>query len=261
MWKTTLIVILICVGYLCPAQELFQVGARHEALASSTVALPGLYAAFHNQAGLTQLEEPAVGLSYKNRFLVSELSTRAIVVAIPAANGVFGATFSQTGFKLWNETKTSVCYSRKFGTPISAALQFDLFSQNSAENSSRNSYFALEGGLLYCFRKTLIGIHFFNPSHKNHHFLFRGGATFLLSDKLLITAEGGNNRNNRLVFGSGVEYRAHKQLTLRTGIKSRPVSQAFGLSYNTGLLQCDIAVSNHRNLGYTPSVSLSYLLK
>jgi hypothetical protein len=64
-------------------------GGSAAGMANAAVTLYDFWSTSHNQAGLSRIENPAVGVYFENRFLVDELSLGAGAFVVPTSSGVF----------------------------------------------------------------------------------------------------------------------------------------------------------------------------
>jgi hypothetical protein len=248
--------------------EAIEAGGRSAGVAGASVTYSDVWSAFHNQAGLAYLTKFSAGAFNENSFLLSELNTRGIAVALPVKDiGVFGLSMSYFGYSLYNEKKIGLAYAKSFGDKISAALQFDYFGTSISEGYGSNSAFTVEAG----FRAEILpgfflGVHVFNPTRsklaeyddERVPTVLKGGLSYLFSDKLTVSLESEKNMEAENVFKAGVEYQLIKILYVRGGVATNPTKTAFGFGLNLDSFKFDIAASYHQQLGYTPNVSLTY---
>src|ERR1039457_1013103 len=81
-----------------PAGNYTFCGGRAAGMGFTSVALADPWSAFNNQAGLGWVNKITAELYFENRFLVKELSLKAIGVELPVRSGAFGLSFQEFGF-------------------------------------------------------------------------------------------------------------------------------------------------------------------
>ena len=73
-------------------------GSRSHALGNASVAIDDIWAYHHNPANLVSVKKLGFGLSYENRFLLKELQSQGLVVALPLKAGVISFGLQSFGF-------------------------------------------------------------------------------------------------------------------------------------------------------------------
>ncbi|PCH98760.1 MAG: hypothetical protein COB85_01035, partial [Bacteroidetes bacterium] len=222
----------------------FAIGARSAAMANSSVMLSGAWAAHHNQAGLTKVEYVTGGIYYENRFGIKELGLSAGLVVLPVNfwdGGVFGLSFSYFGYSMYNDMKIGLAYAKKLGDRYSVGIQFDYLRTSIGEDYGNKGTVAVEVGLQAELIDDLnIGVHIFNPTRakaaeykvqdvvttERIPTILRFGLSYTFSEKVILTAEVEKDVYTKPSIKAGIEYQAIKQLYLRGGVSSYPVSRS-----------------------------------
>jgi hypothetical protein len=257
---------VVCSAH-CFATDNHPIGARSAAMAHSTVAVSDVWSTFHNQAGLANVKKMEAGVFYENRFLIPELSLKAISFAIPVKGGAFGASVSHYGFSLYSETKVGVAYSQKLGEKVSAGVQMNYLNTFIGEGYGNKGNFTAEAGVMAELVDGLtLGAHIYNPtrarlSHYNNERIptvMRLGLHYKLSEKVILLAETLKDTENKPEFKAGMEYQVVEQLYLRAGIGSNPALSTFGFGLNLKQFKLDFATSFHSVLGISPQFGLNY---
>lgn len=245
----------------------YHIGARQAAMGNTGVALSDVWSNHHNQAGLAYVDKLSFGVSGESMFLLTGVSTKAGVVAIPTKSGTFGLNITSFGYSAYNETKIGLAFAKPFGEKLAIGVQLDYITVGLGENYGRASAFSIEAGILAKPNEKLsIGAHIFNPNRakitayneERIPTVMRIGVDYVFSAKVLVDAEIEKDIDNKAVFKTGVEYHISDPLYLRIGIASNPFLSAFGFGINLKNFNIDIATSYHSVLGYTPQVSLTY---
>ena len=90
--------------------------------------------------------------------------------------------------------------------------------------------------------------------------LFKLGMSYMPSDKLMINAELEKDLENPFNAKFGIEYHPLDALYIRAGFSSAPLNTSFGFGVLVKGLKLDVFSAYHIQLGFTPGVSVSYML-
>lgn len=245
-------------------------GGRAAGMAGATVALSDVWSAFHNQAGLAQIKKFNGGIYNETPFLMNELSTRGLAAAIPVSGGVFGLSLNYYGFDLYNEKRAGLAFAKAFSEKISAGIQIDYLGTSISEGYGSKSNFTFEAGArIEILTALFLGVHIYNPIrtkladdfNEKLPAILKAGLAYHPSDKVVVSVESEKNSDAKNVIKAGVEYHIVKMLYLRSGVASNPSKICFGFGLDFESFKFDFAASHHQDLGYSPNVSLTYLMK
>lgn len=87
------------------------------------------------------------------------------------------------------------------------------------------------------------------------------GASYRIAEMLLLASEYEWTKSEGGNFRAGVEYALISEFKIRAGINSRPFSPSLGCGYTFKNWMLDVAAEQHRYLGTSFSVGLSYLFR
>jgi hypothetical protein len=243
------------------------IGGRAAALGYTSVTQSDEWSVFNNQAGLAWCKMYSAGIYFENRFLVKDLSLKAVAVTLPAGKGAFGISFRQFGFSLYSEMNAGIAYGMRLAKRFSVGIQADYFRLHVADGFKDNSVFFCEIGLQYRAADHLwLGLHLTNPvplklsSRTNERLPVRMslGASWRITEGLQSEVEVEKDLAHKPVLKAGLEYRPAKKLVMRMGLLTNPAAFTFGCGLDFGNLQFDIASSYSFVLGYSPQASLTY---
>ncbi|MBX7181532.1 MAG: hypothetical protein K1X82_05430 [Bacteroidia bacterium] len=265
-----IIVLCFLPGILRAGNENFQLGSRSAALGGASVCLSDIWSLGNNQAGLGYIKNISLGAYYDNKFLLKDLNTGAAAIAIPIKKlGVLGLCYTQTGSKLYRESKYGFAYARAFGEHISIGMQINYQSVFIGEGyNNRKGLFTGEIGIqAKVFRNLTLGAHVYNPTmtkmndYNNERVpvIFKLGLLYRFSEKVFIAAEGEKDLDYRPYFKIGIEYMPVKQVFIRTGISTNPFQNGIGIGLKFGGLKIDVSSTIHPQLGVSPQMGLCYL--
>mgnify|MGYP002640723899 FL=1 len=240
---------------------------RAVAMGRASVALPGVWSVFNNQAGFVWEQGWQVGLFVENRFLMKELSFEALSLSWSGRPGAFGLALSYQGFQLYNEFKAGIAYARKFGKRFSTGVQLNYLKIQIAEGYGSRGVISSEIGLMYKpDHSWTIGIQICNPipvkisetPDERLPMVFRLGAGYNISGKVLILLEGEKDLEHPLVVKTGAEIHLARSVSARIGVLSDPFMVTGGFGLSLGRLAVDIATGYHMTLGFSPAISVGY---
>jgi len=226
----------------------------------------------NNQAALAWTEDISVGIGYNNRFLMSELSDRYIMAAIPVNDegGVFSFNVNQYGFSSYSLTKGGLAYSRFFGPNFTAALQFDVFQFNLGDEFYGNhTAFTFEGGFQYKINeKLMVGTHLFNPvevelsSYGNERIppSLAFGFAMKLTEGAMFNVDVVKEMYHPAALRTGFSYLIMNTLAVRGGMQTAPFSISGGAGLKLKNAEVDLSTSYHQILGISPAISLMFHL-
>lgn len=246
------------------------VGARSAAMSNASVSLSDVWSTQHNQAGLGFVRNVSAGLYYENKFMLNELGVKAGAFALPIKGGTFGLLVSSFGYHLYTENKCALSFAKAFGEKISIGVAMDYMNVLIGDGYGRKDMLVAEMGILSKpFKKMTIGVHVYNPTrtkiadYNGEHIptIFRLGGNYAFSDKVLLAIETEKDIASNAIFKSGIEYKPIKELYLRTGISTNPVSSSFGFGIYLKSFQLDLSTNYHQILGLSPQFGLTYVNK
>jgi hypothetical protein len=261
------------------ASENQPIGGRSAGLGNASSALNDFWSVHNNQAGLGSINNLSAGIYYENRFLVQELSLKAVSFVLPTKSGNFGFNFNSFGYVNYNEMKAGLAYGRKFGKIFSAGVQLDYLRTHIAENYGNKDVFTFEIGIQTELSNQLtIGAHVFNPirvkiqseTDDRVPAVFKLGISYDVSEKLLIALETEKDSDFKPLIRGGIEYKIIEMAFVRIGYSTLPSTSgsdsfsiasvySFGFGLNIGKFVLDLSSSWHQTLGWSPMVSLNYI--
>jgi hypothetical protein len=243
------------------------IGGRAAALGTTSVTQSDEWSVFNNQAGLAWCKRFSAGIYFENRYLLKDLSLKALAITLPAGRGTFGVSIRHFGFALYSEMNTSIAYGMRLTKNFSAGVQIDYLRLHVADGFKDNSVFSCEIGLQFRAGEQLwLGLHVANPvpvklsslTQERLPTLMRFGLSWRITEGLHSDVEVEKDLVHKPVLKAGIEYRPAKSLFIRMGVLSNPATFTFGFGLEFGNLQFDIASSYHLVLGYSPQASLIY---
>ena len=269
-WCRKTVVLLLFLSTFLPinAQLDFR-GARSAGVANASVTFADNMAQFNNQAGIAGLTEMTISAGFKNVYFIKELSTNVLAFALPAKSGVFGVNYTYFGYSKFNQNKFSLAYGKTLGKRISAGIQLNyLYTHIEGEYGSQGMATGEIGLITEPIDDFFIGMHIANfwrakyesPDDIYLPMLVKFGASYILYESVLLSAEVEKDLELPLIFKSGLEYGLADKFFLRFGVATNPMIFSFGFGYRLKPFNVDIAFTKHPVLGYSPVISLEYAI-
>lgn len=267
--KTAVSVLLLFLSSSAEGGDPYRVpaGADGAGMGSVCVMRTGFWSAFQNQALLAENRSFAAGISYENRFNISELGTRTGGVIIPAGGTSLGIIYSHFGYTHFRRQLAGISCGLSLADDIDAGVQIDYIAERTSGEYDNRHILTFEAGLLISPKENIkIGIHIFNPvpGSLRKSFLpasLRAGAGIDLSKTLFAGAEAEMSTGEKLIVRTGFEYKAFEKIMLRGGFSTENTSFSFGLGYRLRALQIDLSFGTHERLGITSNASFIFIMK
>jgi len=243
------------------------IGGRAAALGYTSITQSDEWSVFNNQAGLAWCRRFSAGIYFENRYLLKDLSQKALAITLPAGKGAFGVSIRHFGFALYSEMNASLSYGMRLTKKFSAGVQVNYLRLHVSDGFKDNDDFSCEIGLQFRASEHLwLGLHIANPvpvklsslTHERLPTLMRFGLSWRITGGLHSDVEVEKDLLHKPVLKAGIEYRPAKSLFIRMGVQSNPATFTFGFGLEFGNLQFDLASSYHLVLGYSPQASLTY---
>jgi hypothetical protein len=259
--------IFLISNYAYAAGDHMIIGGRAAALGTTSVTQSDEWSVFNNQAGLAWCKSFSAGIYFEDRYLLKDLSLKALAITLPAGRGAFGVTFRHFGFSMYSEMNTGIAYGMRLTKSFSAGVQVDYLRLHIADGFKDNGVFSCEIGLQFRAGEHLwLGLHVANPvpvklsslTQERLPTLMRFGFGWRIVEGLNSDVEVEKDLVSKPVLKAGIEYRPAKSLFIRMGVLTNPATFTFGFGLEFGNLQFDLASSYHFILGYSPQVSVIY---
>ena len=260
----------VLVFFLFASNDKDIIGARGFGLAGNTIQFHDIWSAENNPAGLGQLKAWGAGFSYHNQFLLSELATKALVIAYPINKASFGLSFKQFGFSAYQENKVGLAYGQQLSKNLSLGIQLNYFSTQLSEGyGAKGTLTGTIGLQAKITDKLSIAALAINPNNsKLAEFederipsMLKLGLAYKFSKKVEVFTELAKDIAFEPNLKFGVEYLPIEALYFRVGYATSPNLSSFGFGLNLKQFTLDFASSFDSNLGFSPQVSLSYVPK
>jgi hypothetical protein len=246
------------------------IGGKAAGLGYTSVARADEWSGFNNQAGLAWCKQFSAGIYFENRYLIKELSLKALVVTIPAGRGSFGLSFRHFGFALYSEMNAGIAYGLRLGKAFSAGVRIGGLRIHIADGFRDQNLCSVEAGIQFRASEHLwMGLHAVNPipfkissqSIDRLTTVIRLGLSWKITGGLSSEIEIEKDLVRKPLLKAGIDYRPVKAFAIRIGFLSNPATFTFGAGIESGNLQFDLASSYHSILGFSPQASLIFTFR
>ena len=252
-----------------PNDFYFSKGSDATGMGNAYISRKGLTSAFHNQAGLSDINSVQFLINCENRFLLSDINSLNLLFALPAAGGSFAIHTDFSGNIQNFNSRIAVAYSKKLSEKLFSGLQINLLSSCFSENNKNYSYeTGIEFGIIYqSSDKTAYGIHIANPYNlkltKNNNnplenICLRGGFHTKYSEYFIVALEAEYNNTNKLNIKAGIESSIWKEIIIRGGLNSNPFSLYGGIGIKRAAYKLDFSLAYYPVPGLCPSITLTF---
>lgn len=269
MKKVIIIIIILFVHHSVKAVDFYRVvGGRAAALGRTGICEHSVWALQNNPAGIAFLQGWQSGLYYENQWLLKETSfTYATLVKEVRSVGCFGLSLSQFGGSHYSETKIGLAYAREFGPYLQLGLQTEYLLLHWGEGyPTRGAPSFSLGAQSQVTEKLRLAFCLLNPIQINIKTInedrlptvMRFGLSYQFTNDFIGQCEvERDNSREGVRLGAGIEYIMFGKVSLRAGAQSNPNILSFGVGYQLGRIQTDIAAQMHQSLGASLQVGMS----
>lgn len=266
--RTILYIFILASSNVYAIDDLTIAGGKSSGLGYTSVTQSDEWSAFNNQAGLAWCKNYIAGIYIENRFLLQDLSGKALAITLPLGKGAFGICLSQFGYSLYSEMKSGIAYGMHLTKRLSGGVQMSYFRLHIADGFKDNSLYSCQIGLQFRASDHFwIGFHLNNPvpvklstvTTDRLPTLIQFGVSWRISNGVHSDAEVEKDLNHKPAIRVGIEYCPSKSIFIRFGFESSPTIFTFGFGFEFSNLQIDIASSYNLILGYSPQASVAYL--
>lgn len=238
-------------------------------IAQTSVADTRNWSAFNNPAILGYLEKPELGLEFENRYLLSELSTKSIQLALPSNLMNVGVSFSYFGYSLYHEMLCGLGFARNFSDKFAMGVQFNYYTAFYSATNSYNGALLPQIGLSIKLTSNFsLGFNTFNPfqtniatqySIKRIPSIFSAGTELLFSENLVWRSQIDKEISSSYSFKTGFDYQMLQNISIKLGAYgSDYLVPCLGFGFRSGSLQLDLNCEMHPLLGLNSIATIKY---
>lgn len=264
-WNAVLVSLFITAAGLRAGEPLFVPhGADAMGMAYSVTATPGHWNCFHNQALLTACTATSFSAAFENRFMMADLSSKAVSAVIAIRSAQLGFVAAHYGNADYYRLFTGLGSAVKITDGIAIGLQADYVSEHGIGEYRDVSHVTFETGMTCNLSSSLtLGLHLFNPLSPLNSLpvSLETGLQWRQSDQLLLSVGSSKVSDEPLSVQCGLSWNIADRMILRSGYMSSPSAFAFGIGVRTGPLQADAGFLISSMTGVTSSVSVIWTIQ
>lgn len=243
-------------------------GSREKALANSTLDPGTVWSVFQNPASLAQLNKPQAGVFFESRYMVKDLSQRAVCVALPIKGTLLGAGYQVLGNQLYRSSETSATLAKQLFRRWYAGITLTYDHRYIAQGYDSRDAFSFDAGVVYkASRQLTLAAHTSNPTQvrlsgpyrEPAGSLYRVGAAWWFDELAQLTLSAQSIDGQTITPQAGLEARLHKCFVLRGGYNGAYKGYTFGFGCRIPHVDVDIGFENHRTFGLSPSITLTLI--
>jgi hypothetical protein len=238
-------------------------GAGQAGMAFACTASSGHWNSFHNQALMAGSRDVTAGIAFESRFMMAEMSSKAVSLVIPGGPAPVGIIATQFGNGQYSSIFAGVGSALIISDGLSFGLQADLIAETGIGDYRDVYHATFEAGLVARVSPALtLGVHLFNPviSGNTLPSSISAGVSWSPVPELMIGCDVSKMTDEPLSLNGGMSWQLLRKLVFRTGYMSSPSSFAFGAGYTAGPVQSDIAFVINNFTGVTSSVSFTWTI-
>lgn len=269
VFSRSLLCCLFLVSFGAFSQGWVPAGSKSMSMANASNTESDAWSYFHNPGAAAAVESFQAGISYENRFLLKELQSQALGLALPLKVGVLTVGGHQYGYRQFRSYKAGVGYAMRLAERFYAGVQLNYQGIQLNENYGSSNELTAELGLLVEVSENWrIGLSVFNLnrarlaafSDDRYSTYMRLGTSYTFSDRFKVSAEVEKDLENKPKVRIGAEYKVVKELLLRGGFATSRPEFTFGLGYRFKQVHLGLGSAYDQILGWSPNFSLEYVL-
>lgn len=247
------------------------VGARSWGTGNAMVARLDFTAIVNNVAGIAGLHDAVIFSGFDSYYGFESLNTISFGAAIPISNDLStGFSIQRFGDKLYSDLALGIGAGHRIGR-VSLGIKVN-YLQNAINAPTliltRKALSVEFGGIVQFSSEFSFGAHVSNVTQSSYSGDYgnkvptslRAGFVYIPLKTVHLSLEMDKNTDLPVSVKFGLEYQVWKQLYLRTGLASKPLTNHFGAGFKGGKFYVDYAVHTHPQLGWSHHFSLGYEL-
>ena len=239
------------------------IGSVSASMGRSSVALIDIWG--NNPACLVFQDNPVVGCYYESKFLLQELSVKALCALYPTTYGGFSLSYVHTGYELYNNQGFSLKYARLFKDKISFGVHLDYLISVTGNNYGTNSGITFGLGFMAKVSETItLAAYVYNPigstiGNERINTSYGTAVGWFISKTLFTTLEiEKNSIVSTIIIRGGIQYSIKERYFFRAGFSTNNEYFSFGAGMVIGKLNLNISSIMHNSLGFSTQAGLSF---
>ncbi|MCX7985515.1 MAG: hypothetical protein N2662_01060 [Bacteroidales bacterium] len=265
--------VLLVISSKGQSYQQFSEGVVSESLAGYMATGYGIWQISGNMAGMCEIASPVFSLYYRQRYLLTELSDKAFLFVYPSGWVNLGFSYLVFGNKSYREESMAIGTSRKFGDDFSCGLKFSRYSTYMLGKNHQHVLYNADAGVIYRFSEKLsVGAYIqslvpykYRQGMVNERFILMGlGGSYSVHSMVVFMSEIQLSGFPNYSWICGLKIIPSEKINILTGLhisNSSVYFFSFGFLYDFRTYEIGLALTQHSQLGITPSFQLSYRLQ
>ena len=234
-------------------------------LGYASACLSDEWAIFNNPAGLAKVKQTTAGFSYDAMPTFKSFNRMAALITVPSPAFTTAVGAFRFGDALYNEQFLSAGIANKLGL-ASLGLRFN-YIQYHAEGFGTYTALTVSFGGIAELTKTLhIGAHITNINQpvinkqtgEKIPTIMTLGMALIPSEKIFLTSEVEKDLDHKMQWKAGLEYKALKKFTVRTGVNLNPEAAFLGFGWRGKKFIIDYGIKYNPNFGTNHQATVVY---
>ena len=209
-------------------------------------------------------------LGVNNNFMISEISTMLAGFRMTNGNNDFSVLITRYGYQHFNETVCGLSVGRVLGKGLSLGVRLNYYRMDHIDNEENIFAIYPDIGLTYQpVENIILSLLITNPFTITYHasdnnyylpFSYSLGFAYGVSRTLDFFFEVEKSYNIPFCFKSAFSWKPLKRLNFNIGYLTEPRMPTAGIGIKIRHMRADFSCQYHTVLGFSPSVSLSYII-
>lgn len=261
--------IFFIITYPCISQSgLQQIGARSAGMGYASATIRDTWSLFNNPGGLGNLKETSAVFAFENKFSITGLNVMAAGITNSFRIGTVGISALRFGDELYSEQAASLSFGNKLGI-ASLGVRVNYLQYNIEGFGNKGIATIDFGGVAEVTDQLRFGGYIRNINQAQISELaeeriattLNAGLSYRPIKKVILSVEAEKDIDYDAFLRAGLEYQFLKKLTVRTGLKTAPFTNYFGLGFKVSKITIDYSLALHPILGLSHQAAVAYLLK
>ncbi|MGB5988657.1 MAG: hypothetical protein WBG43_02815 [Marinifilaceae bacterium] len=254
--------LLISICLTCPIfGQNINTGTSYSGMGNSCVMLSSPESIYHNVAGIHNVKNYVVGMSYIEKFNIKEFSTRSLFVVCPFKWFVSAVDYQIFGYSKYCFDQFGLSIARSLSSNFSIGVKLRYLHSFIENYHSHRTDYNIDLGIQYKYKDYFyIGANISNLVDNNNPIseqLFRLGLAYRYTD-FLFSFEYDKILDFKEFYLMGFEYKILNNFSIKSGYNTIGNTKYFGLEYKYKKFSSSVAFSMHEILGISSELSFSY---
>ncbi|MBN1597732.1 MAG: hypothetical protein JW894_05520 [Bacteroidales bacterium] len=224
------------------------------------------WSVLQNPAGLVFQQNPVLGLTYSNKYMLSELGTSILMTTIPMRFGTIGSSICYFGTHSYNESLLTLAFSKTLFDRFNIGIKMN-YHKKYVETFKEKS-FAISGeiGLVFTPSKSVIfGLHIVNPTASGYNSVYeeklnsviKAGISYFRNESFTLTGQVDWYNYEKIEYAFETKYYPVNRMEVRAGFRlPHYTGYMFGTEIKLSRYTIDTGFEIHPVLGISSSISL-----